>query len=98
MELANRCEALANRVNELASIHEIIWYQTYKTYGWEVLEQRYAALAHRLKTVARRIKNHLQGQDALEELLEERLPFCQYQVPLEISGFNYRQSSVSGYN
>lgn len=70
---------------------------TYKSYGWEVLEQRYAGVAHRLRRVARRITNYLAGTDELLELVEERLPFMATSIPIEISGFTYRQTSVSGY-
>lgn len=96
--LAADCLTLADKADELTNTHEAVWYGTYKTIGWEVLEQRYAALAHRLRTTARRIEGWLEGSDQLTELLAERLPFSNSQVPIEISGFNYRQGSVSGYN
>lgn len=96
-KLRGLCLTLATQVEELAESHEAIWMATYKSYGWEVLEQRYAGVAHRLRRVARRITNYLAGTDELLELVEERLPFMATSIPIEISGFTYRQTSVSGY-
>ncbi|KAF1291307.1 beta-N-acetylhexosaminidase [Candidatus Enterococcus leclercqii] len=89
---------LAEKVERLCFVHEKIWSATYKTFGWEELEHRYAGTAHRLKTTARRLSDYLAGSDELAELLEKRLPFCEGNNPIEISGFGYRQGSVTGYN
>lgn len=89
---------LIEGVQALKETHYQMWHYTYKVNGWEVLELRYAGLISRLKTTQMKINAYLAGTESLDELLEERLPFSEYINPIEINGFNYRETSVTGYN
>lgn len=91
-------EKLILLFEQLKELHYLIWQYTYKSYGWEVLEQRYAHSVSRLKTSQRRINDYFDGKDNLEELLEPRLPYCKVKNPIEFNGFSYRYSAVTGYN
>ena len=82
----------------MQALHESIWHYYYKANGWEVLERRYATSISRLKTTNKKINYYLKEDKGLEELLEEKLLFCQVEHPVDFSGFNYRDTASSGYN
>lgn len=96
--LTNQLPKLKNIVEHLQSNHRDIWCTTYKENGWEVLEMRYAGLISRITTTQKKLKKYLDGTDDLSELLEEKLPFCAYDNPIDINGFTYRQTAMTGYN
>lgn len=55
--------------------HKALWLETYKPFGWEVLDQRYGGTAARIRTAQERINSYINGSiDRLEELDESRLP------------------------
>lgn len=91
-------EPLIQKFENLYESHEQVWDYFYKSNGWEVLERRYAASISRLKTTSRKINRYIQTEIGLEELLEEKLLFCEVENPVEFSGFNYRDAASSGYN
>lgn len=91
-------EPLIKKFENLYESHEQVWDYFYKSNGWEVLERRYATSISRLKTTSRKINRYIQTEIGLEELLEEKLLFCEVENPVEFSGFNYRDAASSGYN
>lgn len=91
-------EPLILKFKALYENHEQVWEYFYKANGWEVLERRYAASISRLKTTSRKINRYIENGEGLDELLEEKLLFCNVDHPLEFSGFNYRDTASSGYN
>ena len=60
----------------LKDIHRLLWYQTYKPFGFEVMDGRYGALCARIDTALYRLDELLSGKvSSLQELDEPRLPF-----------------------
>lgn len=65
LELTARCH----------SMHKALWMESYKPFGWEVLDRRYGGTKARIQTATERINAYLKGQILrLEELEEPRLP------------------------
>lgn len=94
----NKINPLIDWYTKMQALHESIWHYYYKANGWEVLERRYATSISRLKTTNKKINYYLKEDKGLEELLEEKLLFCQVEHPVDFSGFNYRDTASSGYN
>jgi hexosaminidase len=68
--------ALVEGVDRLRFAHRKLWLESYKPFGWEVLDIRYGGLKSRLETAIYRLKGYLEGGiDRIEELEEERLKF-----------------------
>ncbi|MFB3893208.1 MAG: beta-N-acetylhexosaminidase [Phycisphaerae bacterium] len=66
---------LTKAVERLHEAHRRIWFELYKPNGWEIIDNRYAALAGRLRSTAVRLGDYLAGRVAsLPELEEKRLP------------------------
>lgn len=67
---------LSRRVAALRETHREQWYDTYKPFGWEVLNIRYGGLLAAIDNAAKRLRDYLDGRvDRLEELEAERLFF-----------------------
>ncbi len=61
--------ALQRAVRALWRCHRAMWMDTYKPFGWEVMEHRYGGLMARLETVRQRLLDYLAGRiDRIEEL------------------------------
>lgn len=60
---------LQRKVIDLKTVHENRWHETYRAFGWEVVERRYAGLLSRLETLLRKLRAHLKNPDTgIEEL------------------------------
>lgn len=80
IDILMRC---AEKVDMLKDLREEIWYTECKSFGFEVVDIRFAGLSSRLRSAAKRLigyQNKL--YDRLEELEEERLPYNPNEVPL----------------
>ena len=55
----------------MRSEHRKLWHQTYKPFGWEVLDIRYGGMLSRLDTVIWRLEEYLAGNIAEIPELEE---------------------------
>jgi hexosaminidase len=67
---------LYEKVKELKAAHRKQWFDTYKPFGWEVLDMRYGGLLSRIDTAMLRMKEYIHGEtDRIEELEETRLYF-----------------------
>ncbi len=51
----NDIPALVHELEELWRLHRRLWMESFKPFGWEVIEQRYGGLAFRLRTFADRL-------------------------------------------
>lgn len=61
--------ALRKEVNNLWRVHRRMWFDTYKPFGWEVMERRYGGLLARLDTVGQRVMDYVNGAvDSIPEL------------------------------
>ena len=89
---------LKKQITILVEQHEQIWHHSYKTNGWEILELRYAGLQSRIQTTHNKIEAYLNGKEALTEIMEKKLPFCDYTNPVEINGFDYGKTAQIGYH
>ncbi len=67
-------DTLHKSVLELHKTHRELWFQTYKAFGWEVLDIRYGGLLQRILSVQQRLKEYIKGDvERIEELEVERL-------------------------
>lgn len=63
---------LRDALDELWNCHRAMWMDTYKPFGWEVIEHRYGGLHARLVTTGERVSQYLQGSiDSIPELEAE---------------------------
>lgn len=61
--------ALRRRVRKLWKMHRDLWHETYRPFGWEVLEGRYGALLARLESLDEKLAAWLKQPDLhIEEL------------------------------
>lgn len=78
--------ALRERVVALWNSHRVMWFNTYKPFGWECIDRRYGGLLARLDTVAQRLTQHLAGRletiPELEEKLQPIYPDLKGDLPL----------------
>jgi len=76
-KLANiSLEDLAQRYETCMLLHQKMWLSTYKPFGWEVINSRYATLVARCKYASMRINDFINGTiDTIEELDEQ--PICE---------------------
>ena len=76
---------LRKRVLSLWKSHREMWMNTYKPFGWEVIDRRYGGLLARLETVSERLKDFLGGKiEAIPELeakLERFLDLPEGEIP-----------------
>lgn len=57
------------------NLHKELWMETYKPFGWEVLDRRYGGTKSRIETAIERLGEYLNGKlSQIEELEEMRLP------------------------
>ncbi|MBY9078193.1 beta-N-acetylhexosaminidase [Paenibacillus sp. HN-1] len=76
MRLEQELLGLIPRIDSLRRLHQKVWFEAFKPFGWEVIDMRYGALMIRLQTAADRLHQYLDGSVAsLPELDERRLPF-----------------------
>ena len=62
-------DELLNLYEELKEVHMNQWISTYKVFGWEVINARYAILIERIKYAAMRLRKYINGEiDTVEEL------------------------------
>jgi len=70
--------SLIKRVEALRQAHQKAWFQTYKPFGWEVLDLRYGGLISRLSSTIQRLNDFIEHRISnIEELEEKRLPFLE---------------------
>lgn len=68
--------SLIKRIEILRIAHQKAWFQTYKPFGWEVLDLRYGGLISRLYSTIQRLDDYINNNiSIIEELEEKRLPF-----------------------
>lgn len=66
---------LLTLIQQCHARHKALWMETYKSFGWEVLDIRYGGTAARIRTAQERLGFWLDGSiSTLEELEEKRLP------------------------
>ena len=54
--------------------HKRLWLESYKPFGWEVLDHRYGGTQARIRSATERLRSYLDGQtERLEELEQTRL-------------------------
>ncbi|PTX64900.1 glycosyl hydrolase family 20 [Melghirimyces profundicolus] len=71
---------LAREVENLRNAHRKQWMETFKPFGWEVLDLRYGGLLSRLDTAGQRLLDFCGGKiKRVEELEEDRLGFDGFQ-------------------
>lgn len=73
-------DKLLNRLEydykEVKGIHYRLWHNTYRPFGFEIVDGRYGMKLERIITAALRLEEYLNGEtDSLPELSEQRLPF-----------------------
>ena len=75
-ELAeNRIPALIQSYRNLIQMHQHLWEEVNKPYGWEVLCARYGGVIARLEYACDVIGRYVAGElEAIGELLEEPIP------------------------
>ncbi len=67
---------LTEAVKELRLIHRQQWFETYKPFGWEVLDSRYGTILSNIDTTEFRLSEYISGNERnLPELDCERLMF-----------------------
>jgi hexosaminidase len=65
---------IQTNVDQLRQKHRKVWFESYKPFGWEVIDIRYGGVMIRIDSVKYRIQEWLEGRiSAIEELEEERL-------------------------
>ncbi|WP_054957350.1 beta-N-acetylhexosaminidase [Paenibacillus dakarensis] len=78
----NELPELIRRVEALRIVHRQAWMQTYKAFGWEVLDIRYGGLKARIQSAGDRLMDYVNGHvNTLEELEEARLIYDQTGIP-----------------
>ncbi len=76
---------ISQKVQALRLSHREYFFTEYKPIGWEILDIRYGGAIMRIDTAIKRINDYLEGSlDRIEELEEERLPYCQDGHPVKI--------------
>lgn len=71
--LAEECDVICEKIEDLRRAHFEAWHSADKGNGWEVLDIRYGGLEARFDTVRTRIGMYLAGEDGLEDLLEDSM-------------------------
>ncbi len=68
---------LKGKVEKLKAVHSKQWHNTYKAFGFEVIDARYSTISGRCDTAACRLNEYLSGKVVtLDELDEVRLPLA----------------------
>lgn len=88
-------------LQQLYQKHQMLWFEWYKPFGFEIIDLRYGALTKRVQTTIWRLEGYLDGSLAeLPELACQRLPFDELYPSLEGFGRNlfhgiYSPSKIS---
>lgn len=86
---ASPLSALKQRIETLRISHRALWMDTYKPFGWEVLDLRYGGLLARISSTRDRLADYVEGRiEEIEELEVDRLLFDQNGLtdkPLEVN-------------
>ncbi len=83
---------LLSYYSKLKKIHYKTWHESYKPFGFEIVDGRYGWAMERIRTAVLRITEYLDGEvDSLPELCVEKLPFASK------SGFTTHTSIASAY-
>ena len=78
--------------SKLKNIHYKTWHESYKPFGFEIVDGRYGWAMERIRTAILRITEYLNGEvDSLPELCVEKLPFASK------SGFTNHTSIASAF-
>ncbi|NWQ39637.1 beta-N-acetylhexosaminidase [Bacillus sp. EB106-08-02-XG196] len=65
---------IQTNVDQLRQKHRKVWFESYKPFGWEIIDIRYGGVITRIDSVKYRIQEWLEGRvSAIEELEVERL-------------------------
>ena len=76
----------------LKKIHYRLWHQSYRPFGFEIVDGRYGWAMERIRTAVLRISEYLNGEvDSLPELCIEKVPFASK------SSFTTHTSIASAY-
>lgn len=68
---------LLDDYSRLKQIHFKMWHQSYRPFGFEIVDGRYGWTMERIRTAIMRINGYLDGTfDSLPELCEEKMPFA----------------------
>lgn len=87
LRICGELKKLAQDVETLHALHGEIWHYTYKPFGWDALDMRYAGLAARIHWAEHRTAQYLNSEiAAIEELEEERLYYNGEDMPLMETG------------
>lgn len=79
---------LINRVKDLWEYHRIQWFRIYKSFGWDIMDMRYASLVARINSAIIEVNQYLKGEmEIIEELEEKRLPLHGKEGPIEYMNF-----------
>ena len=73
-DMADECQEIIKRLEDLRLCHREVWLLYNKPFGWEILDARYGILKTRFSTAKDRIEAYLTGEiSSIEELEMERL-------------------------
>ncbi len=74
-------KALRKAVDRLWRLHRMLWMETYRPFGFEVIEHRYGGLRARLEGLEERVRAWIAGGAGLEELEAPLLAPFQGELP-----------------
>ena len=81
-KIAMRLPLFSQRVNDLREAHRQVWFESFKPYGWEVIDIRYGGVIARLDSVMKRLNDYVNGDiERIEELEAERLYINSMDIP-----------------
>ncbi|MGI6610594.1 MAG: beta-N-acetylhexosaminidase [Limnochordia bacterium] len=87
--------ALAKQMKKLHECHRRVWLDTYKAFGWDIMDMRYASIEARINSAVDQIERYLGGDlPEIEELEAERLYYNG--KPGVVRYTNYYPRIVSG--
>ena len=82
-------------MKKLHECHRRVWLDTYKTFGWDIMDMRYASIEARINSAVDQIERYLGGDlPEIEELEAERLYYNG--KPGVVRYTNYYPRIVSG--
>ncbi len=74
--VVDRIPELKKSVKALLASHKKLWFDTYKSFGWEVMDGRYGGLIQRIQSTSDRLSDYIEGRvESVEELETQRLPY-----------------------
>lgn len=69
----NEIDTVLSTLKELKEVHKRIWYDTNKSYGWEVLSFRYGGVYECLKDRKEELLRYVNGEIGNVEILDEKV-------------------------